>query len=251
MSDINMFRNTKNPKIKLFPFKHVNAITDLEENVVYISTSVDPSEITNIMMDEYAHIYSPEPGHGKAWKDTCKKLYGKIPNVNPKTDELCAKMLDKCYGTHIKERDICKKMKQCNIGNVTGIQNLLTDYHLLQSYRKFSQKVLGTDGSWEVTGDNKIRLKPTPKGSFPVVVRYLPSVDDFQIPSHKEVCTRALIAEAKIMIGHTRRKMLVPSPDGGTMNLDGDALVTEGREEKKEIIDLAISLGEPMGFMIK
>lgn len=138
-----------------------------------------------------------------------------------------------------------------NIGNITGIQNLLTDYHMLQAYRKFSQKVLGTEGSWEVDGNNQIRLKPTPKGSFPVVVRYLPSVDDFQIPSHKEVCTRAIIAESKIILGHTRRKLSIPSPDGGTMTMDGEALVTEGREEKKEIIELAIQLGEPMPFIIK
>jgi hypothetical protein len=138
-----------------------------------------------------------------------------------------------------------------SVGNITGIQNLLTDYHLLQAYRKFSQKVLGTDGSWEITGDNKIRLKPTPKGSFPVVVRYLPTVNDFQIPSHKEVVTRALIAEAKIILGHTRRKLSLPSSDGGTIQLDGSELVSEGREEKKEIIELAISLGEPLGFIIK
>src|SRR6185369_11516273 len=36
-----------------------------------------------------------------------------------------------------------------NIGNISGIQNLLTDYHLLQSYRKFSQRILGTEGQWE------------------------------------------------------------------------------------------------------
>lgn len=232
------------PKIKLLPFKHVNAITDLDDNVIYISTNINPSEITNVMMDEYAHVYSPEPGHGDAWKETCEKLYGQIPSFNPKTDEMCEELMK-------MSKDFTLGVKPCNIGNITGIQNLLTDYHLLQSYRKFSQKILGTEGSWEVTGENKIRLKPTPKGSFPVVVRYLPSVDDFQIPSHKEVATRALIAEAKIMIGHTRRKIIVPSPDGGTMNLDGDALVTEGREEKKEIIELAISLGEPMGFLSK
>ena len=40
-----------------------------------------------------------------------------------------------------------------NIGNISGIQNILTDYHLLQAYRKFSQKVLGTEGHWEVLGE--------------------------------------------------------------------------------------------------
>jgi hypothetical protein len=40
-----------------------------------------------------------------------------------------------------------------NIGNISGIQNILTDYHLLQAYRKFSQKVLATEGHWEVIGE--------------------------------------------------------------------------------------------------
>ena len=141
-----------------------------------------------------------------------------------------------------------------NIGNITGIQNLLTDYHLLQAYRKFSQKVLGTDGGWEIVNEGdklQILLKPTPKGSFPVVVRYLPCVTHMKLPSPKEVVTRYLIAEAKIIIGHTRRKMTIPSPDGGTLNLDGDALVGEGREEKKEVLELALQLGEPLGFLSK
>ena len=36
-----------------------------------------------------------------------------------------------------------------NIGNISGVQNILTDYHLLQSYRKFSQRILGNEGTWE------------------------------------------------------------------------------------------------------
>lgn len=222
--------------IRVLPFKHVNAFTDVKNKIIYISSSIRNEDIHDVMCDEFGHILSNSSKHNNEWKNACQDFYGFIPSHNNIFDEneiLC----DTGFGN--------------NIGNITGIQNLLTDYHLLQSYRKFSQRVLGTDGGWEVTGNNKIRLKPTPKGSFPVVVRYLPSVDDFQIPSHKEVCTRALIAEAKIIIGHTRRKMLVPSPDGGIMNLDGDALVTEGREEKKEIIELAIQLGEPLGFIAR
>jgi len=222
--------------IKVLPFKHVNAFTDVKNKIIYVSSNIKNEDIHDVMCDEFGHILSNSRKHDNKWKDICQEFYGFVPSHNDIFDE---------------DEILCDTDFGMNIGNITGIQNLLTDYHLLQSYRKFSQKVLSTDGSWEITGDNKIKLKPTPKGSFPVVVRYLPSVDDFQIPSHKEVCTRALIAEAKIIIGHTRRKMLVPSPDGSTMNLDGDSLVTEGREEKKEIIELAISLGEPMGFMIK
>lgn len=246
MSDVNLSpkeRIKKSPKFKFLPFKHINALTDLSTNTVYLSTNINLSDINDIMMDEMAHIFSGSAHHKKRWTTACKSIYGRIPKHNPEVDALT----DKYYDILNKgTTNLCH-----NVGNITGIQNLLTDYHLLQSYRKFSQKVLGTDGSWEITGDNKIRLKPTPKGSFPVVIRYLPSVNDFQIPSHKEVATRALIAEAKIILGHTRRKISLPSSDGGTIQLDGSELVTEGREEKKEIIELALSLGEPLGFMIK
>jgi hypothetical protein len=229
------------PRIEFVPFKHVNAFTDLSTNTIYLSTHIDPPKINDVMMDEYAHIFSRSEHHKDAWVEACNKLYGKVPECNPKSDEL--------YDKLVSEGIIIPLGR--NVGNITGIQNLLTDYHLLQAYRKFSQRILGTEGSWEVTGDKKIRLKPTPKGSFPVVVRYIPSVNDFNMPEQKEVCTRAIIAEAKIILGHTRRKMSIPSPDGGTLNLDGDALVTEGREEKKEIVELAVSLGEPMGFVAK
>jgi len=135
-----------------------------------------------------------------------------------------------------------------NIGNISGIQNMLTDYNLLQQYRKFSQRILGNEGGWEVKGDNQIRIFPTPKGSFGVVVEYIPRIVDFRSPQAREVCMRAMLAESKIMIGQARRKLgNIPSPDGGTLALDGDKLVDEGNAEKKEMEERAILLGEPVG----
>lgn len=134
-----------------------------------------------------------------------------------------------------------------NIGNVTGIQNLLTDYHLLQSYRRFSQRILGTEGHWEVIGDNQIRLYPTPRGSFPVVVRYTPPVYRFRSPESKELAKRMLVAELKIMIGNARSKFgSIPGPDGGSINLNGDALRSEGQDEKAKVLEDAILLTEPL-----
>ena len=220
--------------LQVIPFKCVNAFTDLSQKIIYLARDIKTEDIKNVMCDEFAHLISGSATHDKKWEDACNRLYGFVPPHNNAFDETLGKL-----------------SMGCNVGNVTGIQNLLTDYHLLQAYRKFSQRILGTDGGWEVTGNNKIRLKPTPKGSFPVVVRYLPSVDDFQIPTHKEVCLRALIAEAKIILGHVRRKLSIPGPDGGTINTDGDALVTEGREERDKVVEYAISLGEPLGFYIR
>lgn len=138
-----------------------------------------------------------------------------------------------------------------NVGNVTGIQNILLDYHLLQAYRKFSQRILATEGQWEVKGDNKIRLFPTPRGSYPVVVEYFPVVSRFRTPWAKEITKRAMVAEAKIMIGNARSKFGgIPSPDGGTINLNGDAMRTEGQQEKAQAVQDAILHGEPLGVFL-
>jgi len=152
-----------------------------------------------------------------------------------------------------------------NIGNISGIQNILTDYHLLQAYRKFSQKVLGTEGHWEVIGevegnvtddaldakDQLIRLYPTPKGAFPVVVLYIPVVNHFRSPQARAVCYEMMEAEAKCALGMARRKVTgMPTPDGGSINYDGSDLVQEGMQMKEEIIEKAIKLGEPMGVWL-
>lgn len=137
-----------------------------------------------------------------------------------------------------------------NIGNITGLQGLLLDYHLLQSYRKFSQRILGTEGRWEVKGDNKIRLIPIPRGSYPVFVEYFPCVQDFRSPWSKELTRRMAIAEASMTIGHIRSKRALPTPDGGSTTFNGEDLLSWGRQEQKEIIKLAMEMGEPPGIYV-
>lgn len=152
-----------------------------------------------------------------------------------------------------------------NIGNISGITNILTDYHLLQAYRKFSQKVLGTEGHWEVinegnstaTGDTLsakdqlIRLYPTPKGAFPVVVLYIPVITHFRSPQARMICYDMMLAEAKIAVGSARRKITgMPTPDGGSISYDGSDLVQEGEKMKEEIIQKALHLGEPDSFWL-
>lgn len=140
-----------------------------------------------------------------------------------------------------------------NIGNVTGIQNLLTDYHLLQSYRKFSQRVLGTEGTWEFGFNaDTIRLYPVPKSTFPVVVRYIPSVEEFKSPSAKKVTYDHFLGNMKVALGHARRKVgNMPSPDGGSYSLDGNELIAEGQAMIEKAESDAILLGEPLGIYVR
>ena len=138
-----------------------------------------------------------------------------------------------------------------NVGNVTGIQNILLDYHLLQAYRKFSQRILATEGQWELKGGNKIRLFPTPRSSHPVFVEYIPIVTRLPNPTAKEILKRKLVAEAKIILGNARSKFgNIPAPDGGSLQLNGDALRQEGEAERKQALEDAIKLGEPLGIFV-
>lgn len=134
-----------------------------------------------------------------------------------------------------------------NIGNISGIQNILTDFHLLQHYRKFSQRILSTEGQWEFKVETgTIRLFPVPRGSFPVIVVYIPVPTAFKSPQAREATYRAFLSQMKIALGHARRKFKgIPGPEG-SVDFDGEALVSEGREEYAEAEKFAISIGEPL-----
>lgn len=144
-----------------------------------------------------------------------------------------------------------------NIGNISGIQNILTDYHLLLAFRKFSQRILGTEGQWHYTkttgvpGGDTIRLFPTPKSTFPVVIEYLPTVTEYRSPQARELTYRAALAQMKIALGNARRKFGgIPSPDGSTITFDGEALVREGIEEYDKIVEFAVNQGEPLSVFL-
>jgi hypothetical protein len=141
-----------------------------------------------------------------------------------------------------------------NVGNISGSPNMLLDYHLIQAYRKTSAKILGTEGHWEVLNEGgegptnqKIRLYPTPKGVFPVLVLYYPVVTHFRSPQAKKVCYDMTLGEMMCVLGRSRRKLAnVPSATGGTLGWDGGDLVSEGTALKELAFKQAINLGEPL-----
>jgi hypothetical protein len=235
-------------KIVVLPFNYVGAFADIDTGEIFISVNFTQSDVENNIKHEFAHIFSGDPDHG---------------------DKFIEKMLS-LGGQFEEKEDIFKVIRKrigissniaANIGNISGIQNILTDYHLLQAYRKFSQKVLGTEGHWEVINegnsnaqgdqlsskDQLIRLYPTPKGAFPVVVLYIPVVNHFRSPQARMIAYDMMLAEAKIAVGSARRKINgMPTPDGGSISYDGGDLISEGEKMKEEIIKRAYELGEPL-----
>lgn len=239
-----------NQKITILPFSYVGAFSDIESGEIFVSRTFLRNNIVENIAHELSHILSRDPDHTKQFVEQFES-FG--------------------YSYHKDEDTFYKIKKRCgitsniaaNIGNISGIQNILTDYHLLQAYRKFSQKVLGTEGHWEVINegnstvegdslsakDQLIRLYPTPKGAFPVVVLYVPVVTHFRSPQARAVCYDMMLAEAKIAVGSSRRKISgMPTPDGGSISYDGSDLVSEGEKMKEDTIKKAIDLGEPIGF---
>lgn len=234
-------------KITILPFKQTNAFADIESQQVFVSNDWFTEEN---LIHELAHLISHDPNHDKNFRIQLECLGG----TQPPDDDIFKKIRKRCgIPTNIA----------ANIGNISGIQNILLDYHLLQSYRKFSKKILGTEGHWEVlnegtptgTGDSisakdqLIRLYPTPKGAFPVVVLYIPVVTHFRSPQARQLTYEMMLAEAKIAVGTARRKISgMPLPDGGSISYDGSDLVQEGLTAKEKIVDQAIELGEPLGI---
>lgn len=236
-------------KIAILPFKSISAFADINTQEIFVSQSFIKCDAENNIKHEFAHILSQDPDHGPNFYDYLKNL----------------------GGHHEEERDILKELRKyigipphiaANIGSISGVQNMLLDYHLLASYRKFSQAVLGTTGHWEVINegtptisddsitakDQLIRLYPTPKGTFPVTVLYIPVVTHFRSPHARMLAYDMMLAEAKIAIGNARRKISgMPTPDGGSISYDGESLVSEGTKERDEIVQKAILLGEPLG----
>lgn len=226
-------------RLSVIPFQNIRACVDIKTKEVFIGQNeLDAPDLDDLLKHEIAHYISEDPDHGEVWQE----LSGEdLPQID------LVKLNRKRYGI--------KSSLACNIGNITGINQMLTDLHLLQAYRRFAGKVLGTEGHFEVIGEvdgdatqQLIRLYPTPKGVFPVVVVYIPVVNNFRSPTAKLLAHRMLLAEVKTMVGMARRKIAgMPTPDGGSLALDGEALVAEGEEMKANIVQEAINLSQPLG----
>lgn len=235
-------------RITILPFHYIGAFADVNDGNIFVGQSFFRDAVEKNIAHELAHTISGDPDHGSKFIEQLQGFGYEFDGNN--------------LFASIRKRCGIPSNIAANIGNISGIQNVLLDYHLLQAYRKFSQKILGTEGHWEVIGegtsnvtddqlsakDQVIRLYPTPKGAFPVVVLYIPVVNHFRSPQARTICYDMMLAEAKIAVGSARRKVAgMPTPDGGSINYDGSDLVQEGEKMKEEIVKRAIELGEPLG----
>jgi hypothetical protein len=115
----------------------------------------------------------------------------------------------------------------------TPVWGKMNEWVLYKQYEDMYNRAAGQQGGWEwIEGYSNIKLYPTPYKSHLVAVHYLQKRPDF-----KEVTQsmqEGALAFAKIMVGRIRSKIMNPPGPNGGIQLDGQQILQEGLQEKKE-----------------
>lgn len=109
----------------------------------------------------------------------------------------------------------------------------MADYTILNMYNEMYLRTIGNEGQWTTYG-NKLVVSPTPDKNIKVAVRYTAFPEDNDVRRDEWIRHYAL-AECKIMLGRIRSKYSsLPGPRGD-LSMDGDSLVSEGREDQQQL----------------
>ena len=124
------------------------------------------------------------------------------------------------------------------------------DFYLLQQNLEMTRKILGQEGSFSVLDNQYLQIEPRPVGNYQTVILIYRGLNsDTLHPAYRNWIQLYALACAKSILGQIRGKYAtVPSPGGGA-KLNGDALVKEGTEEKKLLLQrLLDEFEEPARF---
>ena len=124
------------------------------------------------------------------------------------------------------------------------------DFYLLQQNLEMTRKILGQEGCFTVLDNNFLHINPTPVTDLQngiIIYRGLNS--NTLHPAYRNWIQNYALACAKGALGQIRGKyQTVPSPGGGA-KLNGDQLVKESADEKKELFQrLLDEFEEPARF---
>jgi len=113
------------------------------------------------------------------------------------------------------------------------IYGRMGEWVLYKQYDQMYNRLSSQIGGWEwVDGYCNIKLYPIPCRCWPVIVNYLQKKPDFKQVS--SAMQEGALAFAKIMLGRIRSKYKqLPGPQGG-IQLDGENLLQEGMQDKKD-----------------
>lgn len=115
----------------------------------------------------------------------------------------------------------------------TPVWGKMNEWVLYKQYEDTYNRIASQQGGWEwIGGYDSIKLYPIPYKNHLVAVHYLQKKPDFKQVT--QAMQEGALAFAKIMLGRIRSKIMNPPGPNGGIQLDGQNILQEGLQEKKE-----------------
>jgi len=131
------------------------------------------------------------------------------------------------------------------IDPIQPIWGRMGEWQLYKNYETMYSRVSSNLGGWEFVGGYKhIKLYPVPYNMNKVAVCYIQKCKDWE--NVTQAMQEGALSYAKEILGRIRSRIKnLPGPGGG-IQLDGDQLIQEAKEERKQWMeDLIYKFGEP------
>ena len=99
---------------------------------------------------------------------------------------------------------------------------------------EMTRKILGQDGTWDVIGGKYLQLYPPPSVTPEEVIVQYKALDSNNIPpAFMNWIQKYALACSKVLLGEIRSKYaVIPGPAGGAQ-MNGQALIQDGNQEKQ------------------
>lgn len=167
-------------------------------------------------------------------------------NVNDAIDILLTSTIDGGINSLFTPSNVILGGNSDIIHNISEFQ--LMDYEMAMMYLKLIDNEFAVKYRIDyIQSQQKLLILPTPDQDltgYLEVYKKETAENLYNNILFKKLC----IAEAKILWGSILSKYSVQLPGGGTVN--GDAIKSDGKEEKEKIMERVESEGEPIDFFI-
>jgi hypothetical protein len=118
------------------------------------------------------------------------------------------------------------------IDPIQPIWGRMGEWVLYKQYEQMYSRVSSNLGGWEFIGGLKhIKVYPTPHRVSKILVHYLQKNKDW--PEVTQAMQEGALSYAKEIVGRIRSKYPAPPGPGGGMQLDGQNLLAEAKEERE------------------
>lgn len=110
------------------------------------------------------------------------------------------------------------------------------EWVLYKQYEQMYSRLSSNIGGWEYVGGHRhIKLYPVPCGTIKVALHYLQKCKDWEEVT--QAMNEGALIYAKEILGRIRGRIKNPPGPGGGIQLDGDQLIQESREDKKQWLE--------------